>query len=160
HNRPCRDEGAHSGDGQCTDTRQPSQGSADHRSGGCAGCSSFGSFCVFLDGKIFCAFVFGKQHRDVGIAKAFRAKKIDCVLNVGLSLIDSKCCCILSGHKHSSDDDFVSSRLYPALRWRGFSWGWPTEQEIRQEYELTIPTPWRPMLFAIPSRWNDPGCSL
>src|SRR5271166_322416 len=92
------DKGAHPRDSQRSNANQPAQGSSHHRSGRHSGCGSFWSLGVLLHREIFGPLVLGKKDRDVSIAKALGPQQVDCVLNLGLSSIDSKCGCVFSGH--------------------------------------------------------------
>ena len=70
HDRASRDKRAHSWNRQRTNTREPTQSSANHGSGSGPGGGTFRRLGVFLHREVLRALVFREQDGDVSVAKA------------------------------------------------------------------------------------------
>src|SRR5262249_13522841 len=98
HNRSSCEEGTDSRNGQGTDTNEPAKGSANDGSCACSGNCALRSFGIFLCSEIARATeIAGEEDRYIGVAETRSLKRVDGILNLHPSGVDTKdgvCHCV------------------------------------------------------------------
>src|SRR5207244_12957141 len=81
---------------------KPAQHSSHIPSCCCPGCGPFRCFRVLLCRKILGTFIFCKEHRNICVPEALGAQRVHREFSIFSRMVNSKCRCILSRHKHPS----------------------------------------------------------
>jgi hypothetical protein len=95
-NRPRGEEWTQAGNGQRTDTDQPTQRPSNHNAGTCAGRRSFRRLSALRESEILCPLVLGKQHGNIRIPEFRSPENIYRAFDSVAVAINSKCCYVLS----------------------------------------------------------------
>src|SRR5947208_736660 len=93
---------AHTLNRQRSKSHKPAQHASNNPAGCCPGCGPFRCFRVLLCRKILGTFIFCKEHRNICVPEALGAQRVHREFSIFSRMVNSKCRCILSRHKHPS----------------------------------------------------------